>query len=55
MIGVDVSTHSTTCVLIGMFVEENFACSGITQVGTIGAGFVYHIELKSRTVGVEVG
>ena len=55
MFGVDVGTHSATSVFTSLFVEEQFAGAGITQVGTIRTCLVYHIELKTWAVGVEVG
>ena len=55
MFGIDVCTHSATSVFTSLFVEEQFAGAGITQVGTIRTCLVYHIELKTWAVGVEVG
>ena len=53
--GIYVSAHATSSVLVTMFVEEEFTRAGIAKVGTVGTGFMHHIELKSWTVGVKVG
>ena len=55
VIGIYVSTHATSGVLVTMFLEYQFACSGITQVCTVWSRLMHHIKLKSGAIGVEIG
>ena len=54
MPGIDISSHSSSGIILIECTEQDFACSRIPQVRTVRIFFVYHIIFQARTVGIQV-
>ena len=54
ILGIDVGSHASSGIIPIRMIEQDFARSGITQIGTVRIFLVYHEYFQSRTVGVEV-
>ena len=54
MLGIDISSQSSSGIILIECTEQDFACSCIPQIRTVGIFFVYHIIFQSRSVGIQI-